>query len=399
MNVAVIGCGAMGSATVYDLACEGNNVLLIDHDADRIRALLSWLADLKPKGRLEPVFLDVSNQHALTARLRGIDAAAIALPWSLTRLAISAALEVACPVASIARPNLDDLAALDRAAREQRAQVLLPCGLEPGLTEILARHAVLQIDNATGLHIRCGGIPVNPTPPLGYKILFGRSLPIALRDAYVVECRQLRKVPRFSGRESFYVEGVGEVEAFHDGMLPWFAEDPDIGNVDTVTQKTIRWPGFAEKILVLAELGLLSEEPVPVGDVKVAPRQVVDAVLYPKVSWAAGDEDLTILLVEAVGFKGGHSVRFQVTLVDRYDPQTRLTAMARTTGFTLAAVTRLLGRGRIEGVGWIQPQRVITGELLTALLDDLRHRGIHIEMFLLPEVSSSSAIIRTDRRC
>jgi len=62
---------------------------------------------------------------------------------------------------------------------------------------------------------------------------------------------------------------------------------------------------------VLKELGLLSEEPVEVDGVWVAPKRLVDAVLYPLVKLQEGERDIVLFRVEALGKKGRSSAAVQ----------------------------------------------------------------------------------------
>jgi saccharopine dehydrogenase-like NADP-dependent oxidoreductase len=252
--------------------------------------------------------------------------------------------------------------------------LLLACGLEPGLSEILARGALTSLPSASHLEIRCGGIPAAPVPPLGHVGLFGERLSLADRKTYAIRDGRLCAVPRFSGVELIDVGDVGRLEAFHDGMLPWLVEDPLIGTVPIVTQKTLRWPGFASRIRLLHDLGLLSQTPTRVRGVAVCPRDLLDALFEPvTAAWTGGD--VTVLQVEvhpADPDLDGVSLR----LIDRGDAATGLTSMARTTGFTLAACAALLTGGAIRGAGWLRPERVIAGRALRLLLADLARFGV-----------------------
>ena len=82
-------------------------------------------------------------------------------------------------------------------------------------------------------------------------------------------------------------------------------------------QKTVRWPGYAAKVTVLKELGLLSEGPVEVDGVSVAPKSVVDAVPYPLVKLEERERDITLFRVEARGKKVGIPRQYKVEMVDR----------------------------------------------------------------------------------
>lgn len=184
------------------------------------------------------------------------------------------------------------------------------CGLEPGLTEILARRLAERLDRVDELHIRCGGLPERPTPPLGYKIVFGgRELPLRESPALAPEDGRVVTVPRYSGVEPVTFPGLGELEAWHEGFATPLLEIPALQGLRLGTQKTLRWPGYAAKAIVLRELGLLAETPVIVDGASVVPKRLLDAVLYPHVRLEPGDRDLALLRVQAVGERAGRPCR------------------------------------------------------------------------------------------
>ena len=208
----------------------------------------------------------------------------------------------------------------------------------------------------------------------------GRNLPLRDLPARIAENGRLREVDRYTGAERFHVAGVGEMEAWHEGFMPWLLDLAALRGLRLGTQKTVRWPGYAAKIAVLRELGLLSQTPVTVGDVAVSPKSVVDAVLYPHVRMAADDRDITIFQVEASGVHAGQPARYCMEMLDRYDEQLGFTSMARTTAFTGAIVARMVMRGEIQAHGWTTPEQVITGPLLQCLVAELAAAGIHFHL-------------------
>lgn len=388
MRLGVLGCGMMGSAAAYALATDPRvrELVLVDQDLERSEALAAWLRPFGPAPAIRTAAVDLDRTAAGCAALEGLDSVAAALPWEATRPAIAAALATGCPLASVTRPSYADLPALEEAIQAAGGRVLLPCGLEPGLAEILARAAVERLERVAELRIRCGGIPVEPRPPLGYTALFGGGtrLPIGMRDAYAVDHGSLRAVPRFSDPEPVAVRGIGCLEAFHDGMVPWIAGDQVFGKVPSITQKTLRWPGFAATMARLAELGLLSETPLLVDGGAVVPRRVVEAALQPMVARRRGEEDVTILQAEASGERRGEVASLRLELRASFDRRTRLTAMAQTTGYTLAWATRSLALDEIAATGWLKPHLVIHGRLRDDLLRDLGQRGIEVSIEELP---------------
>lgn len=369
IEAAVIGCGQMGRAAAYALASRSDvgSIVLVDRDGTVAQRLARWLGD-KTRATLTGRQADAGDTATLSRLLGPASVIAAALPWDATVAAAGVALQLGRPMASIARPESPALEELHARARARRVPLAVGCGLEPGLTEVLALAALRRMPDADELHVRCGGVPSRPRPPLDYSLSFGTRLSIAPRDAYVIEDGHVHTVARFSGVDRTYVDGVGELEAFHDGMLAALAGDPRLRHVRRMTQKTLRWPGFAARVATLAELGLLSEQPVVVGAARVSPRAVVDTVLAPHIRGRDDEPDLVVLTVEVRA--GGGPTRC-ATLVDRFNAPAGLSAMSRTTGFTLAAAAlRLITCPPIRG-GCIAAHDLLDGETLFGELASL----------------------------
>jgi lysine 6-dehydrogenase len=390
MHCAVVGCGRTGTAAAIGLAArpETLRLTLLDRDQDCVAKLSARLARsrVSTRGRV----FDVADTTRLVDAIEDVDLLAVAGSWEMTECTIEAAIARTVPLVSIARPPGDPTALLQDRSQASLPPLLLACGLEPGMTEILARQAVTRIPRASLVRIRCGGVPAAPVPPLGHIALFGARLSLADRATYAIRDGNLCTVRRFSDPEQIDVDSVGRLEAFHDGMLPWLADDPFIGAVTTVTQKTLRWPGFAARVRLLHDLGMLAETPTHVGGVAITPRDLFDAAMEPvTTSWAG--EDVTVLQVEArAADPEGDCVKLQ--MIHRGDDATGLTSVASTTGFTLAVCAALLARGDIQGTGWLRPERVVTGTTLRRLLTGLARLGPIVRVAVERRASMSASV-------
>ena len=111
------------------------------------------------------------------------------------------------------------------------------------------------------------------------------------------------------------------------------------GKIPTMEYKTLRYPGHARIMEAIRELGLLEQEPIDVKGHKVAPRDVAIAAMAPRLTKPAG-RDLVALRVEATGRTGGQSRTVGFELIDRYDEEKGISAMMRTTGYSLAITAR-----------------------------------------------------------
>lgn len=375
MKAAQFGCGKMGAGAAYALATDPATTRLTLVDRDRARAeetarLIAPYATCRIVVSSDPDTA-ISGQDVLT----------MALPWAATRHLIEEAARGGRPVASITRPPVEQLDTLHTVARAGDSSLLLPIGLEPGLTELLAASLAERLDHTTAVEIFCGGIPREPREPIGHVTFFGgenaHHLPIAQRDAYAAATGRIIRLPRFSGLEQRSFRGVGNLQAFHDGMVPWLCEHPALDRADC-TQKTVRWPGFGEAVTELARLGLLAEEPVDLDGTSVVPRRLTERVLAPQLVAGARDNDLVVLDVAVQGTIAGRPAHLRTELRDAHDPATGLSAMARTTGFTLAAAGVLLAEDAIGGTGWLVPHLTIRGDVRKRLFRSLARHGISI---------------------
>lgn len=387
MRILVLGSGLMGPAAAYNAMAdpEISQVVMCDIDQAQLDAGARMLEGKPGAGKLALERLDLGDQAAAIQLLSSFDAVVAALPRPANILGVRAAMQAGKP--------LVDLSSVAEEAKAQLAQeidtagrlIVLGCGVEPGLTEILARHLAEQLDRVDELHIKCGGIPEKPLPPLGYKIVFGgKRMPLRDFDGGMVKDGTLRPVSRYSGVENVHFPGVGECEAWHESFMPWLLEIPALQQLRLGTQKTVRWPGYAAKINVLKEMGLLSLEPVQVDGAPVVPKHLLDAVLYPMVKLEEEERDITCFRVELLGEKGGRRCLYKAEMVDRYDEETGFTSMARTTAFTGAIAARMIARGEIKpgDAPFVTPEQVITGTLFERLIEELRSENIQFEITL-----------------
>ncbi len=385
MRILVIGSGLMGPAAAYNAMLDDavDRVTVCDLSEEQLGSCRDRLRGLPGADKVAYRQLDMNDAAEAVAVMKDHGAGVAALPRAASMAAIPLALEAGMPYMDLTRVADEDLEAWTAAYAGSAGFVILGCGLEPGLTEIMARHLAERLDRTDELHIQCGGIPEKPSPPLGYKIVFGgRRLPLRESTARAVIDGRLVDVPRYSEPEPAVFEGVGECEAWHEGFMPWLLEVDALKGLRSGTQKTVRWPGYSEKVTVLRELGLLSEDPLDVDGVSVIPKHVVDAVLYPSVKMAPEERDITAYRVTVIGERDGRSATRSAEMIDRFDEETGFTSMARTTAFTAAIAARLAARGDLPHPGgpFVTPEQAIYGDGFDTLIGELDRMGVRFRI-------------------
>ena len=142
------------------------------------------------------------------------------------------------------------------------------------------------------------------------------------------------------------------------------------GKIGECFEKTIRYQGHVAKIRTLYDFGLFSKTPRKIGKTEISPRALMADLMVEKFK---GDQpDVTIMRLEA--HKGGTVHAF--TMVDRYDPTTRLTSMMRTTAWPASIVLQMLVTGEVEKLGAVLQERDVPAEQFLA---EMNGRGIEIE--------------------
>jgi lysine 6-dehydrogenase len=138
--------------------------------------------------------------------------------------------------------------------------------------------------------------------------------------------------------------------------------------------KTLRYPGHWDQFKAYGLLGLLEMEPVRVGDVEVKPRDVLHALLEPKIT-STEIRDIAVMRVKCVGEKDGRRAEAVVELIDSYDEKTGFTAMQRLTGWHASIVAILAAQGRVDR-GAVPVELAVPGRVI---VEEVRRRGFAME--------------------
>ena len=122
------------------------------------------------------------------------------------------------------------------------------------------------------------------------------------------------------------------------------------------------------------DLGLLDLTPVDVKGVKVVPRDLFVNVVAPRLTKPTG-RDLVALRVIVEGTKDGKSKRAGWELLDYYDEARGISAMMRTTGFSLSITGQMQARGEIKPAGVWTPDECVPA---ARYVEELGRRGVNV---------------------
>src|SRR6476620_10789559 len=378
MRMLVLGAGLQGSACAYDLLQNPKvtQVRLADIHLDHLPDFLARYSG----ERLIPTPLDVRDRTAVLAVMRECDAVMSAIPYyfnlQLAECAVEAGVHF-CDLGGNTEIVFQQKELADQ-AKAKGVTIIPDCGVAPGMVNILAEHGIRQLDTVESVKIYVGGLPQHPEPPLNYQVVYSLEgvLDYYTTRSWVLRDGQRTQVTALSEREPIeFPKPVGTLEAFHTaGGLSTMAFRYE-GKVPEMEYKTLRYPGHAEIMQTIRELGLLDAEPVEVKGAMVSPRDLFVTVVGPKLTKPKG-KDLLALRVSVKGRKDGKPAERRFDLVDRYDEKHGISAMMRTTGYSLSITGQMQARREVGPPGVWTPDECMPAE---AYIAALRERGIDLK--------------------
>jgi lysine 6-dehydrogenase len=376
-RVIVLGAGRVGAAMALDLAGDPGLGVSV---ADSSRSALTDLSDRADAAgtpiRCFP--LNLQDARSLGHVLEGHALAVGALPGPMGFRTLRHIIESGLHVVDISFFEEDPFE-LHELARRRGVVAIPDAGVAPGLSNLILGHLEATLARVHRFECLVGGIPADPVPPWEYRAPFS---PIDVLAEYTRPARLRRDgapvtVPALDELEELDWPGVGRLEAFvTDGLRTLLRTS----RAPELMEKTLRWPGHAQRIRLLRDSGFLDTEPVEVNGQAVRPIDVSSALLFEAWRYQPGEEDLTVMRVVVDGDDDHGPVRHTYRLADRYHSETRQSAMARTTGYTATALARFVLAGRYREPGVSPPESVAaTPGALDHVLTALRERNVSID--------------------
>ena len=358
MKITVLGAGTVGSAVAVDLAQtpEVTRVQVCESQPATLRAF----RDAHDPSSLEPI---LSGSAAVVSCVGPEHSDRLA------RLALGLGAHFVDLSGTIPEGPGDPL--VDVAERRQR-WVVSGCGLAPGLVGVLTMRGVESCDQVEAVRIRVGDVPI--TPPDAFLHRLAHSAERLLNDytepALVLRGGRVETREPLTGLEPIEVDDFGTMEAFYtSGGLSTLVESL-AGRVDRLSVKTIRYPGHAERMRFVLDLGLADKTSIDVRT-HLTYRDVLIRRLRQRLGGAY--DDAVLLRIEIDGTRGGEDGTLIYEMVDRCHPEDGLSAMQRCTGFPAAAAAVLLAGRALPNGGVGAAAHVIPAEPFLARLAE---RGI-----------------------
>lgn len=383
MKVLVLGAGAVGTVSALKFAKEAVLEKLVI--ADTVSARASLLADRLNDPRVAAIQLDAGDRAAVASAIRHTDTTLVlnaALP--ATNLDVMrACLDAGCDYIDLASagtdadgiPKMDDQFALDAGFKAAGRLAILGMGADPGTTNVYAAYAAKHLlDVVTELRVRDGD----------NSVCQGHDGFIAAFSPWVMIDECLCKAVSYRGGRYYLEEPLSGLERF---------DFPELGlrncyYVDHEESKTLPrfFPGArtidfklcmddttVETLRVIKRLGLSSKNRVKVGNLAIAPRDLVVSLLPQPVDLAGRMRGKTCVGTLAKGFKNGEPKAYYIYNVSDHETVYRelgVQATAYQTGIPPVIAARLIATGAWQGAGVLSPEQFDPDPFLQCLAEE-----------------------------
>ncbi len=387
MKILIVGVGAQGSVIATEIvkSPEVSELRLSDIDLKKAQRLAERLKSEK----VGTYRVDAKKVDDIRRAAREVNVIVNATTWN-TKFNLNimeAALKNGSHYQDLASYPPQQLELSDR-WKEAGLTALIDTGVSPGFTNVLAAQAADKLDRVEEIRVKLWGAveseePVSMWSP---ETAWGDMA----AEPIVYEDGEYKEVSPFSGDEVYtFPDPIGPQTVYMHSH-----EEPE--TLPRFIGKGVRYVDFKmggpdfPLAKAIVEFGLLSDKPVDVKGVKVAPRDVFLALVPPTPSMEDMEKMIATGMISmrgcvAVDVKGQkEDVKMRYILYSLFpDIQELMKRMpganpvAYVTSVPASTFTKMLAKGEIKTRGVIPPE-ALEPKVRNAFLAELAEKGITV---------------------
>jgi saccharopine dehydrogenase (NAD+, L-lysine-forming) len=377
MNFLVLGgAGAIGSVIVRDLLSNSKveQVVIGEIDRDRAVRLIQSIND----GRLSFKYIDVRRVDTLTEEMKKYDVT-INSTWFEHNLEVTKA-------AIKARAKLIDLGGLyymtlkqlelDGEAREAGASILIGCGEDPGISNVMAKYTSDKLDEVNSILIRDGDRDLKPLDKPVFKFSVKTMMDEWTKNAIIFRDGRYEEVPPLSGIEEFeFPQPVGRIKVA-------FSLHSELATIPSYIKKGLRYVDFKinydfNMVETLKKLGFFSDRKITINNSEISTKDFTIHILRNCMLDPFTDEidDAACILTKTIGRKDERDITYTMYALSTSRKELKASASSYLTGVPASIAAQMMAREEIRFNGVKPPEACIPAE---KFLQNLKNKGIVI---------------------
>ena len=362
-NICIIGAGRQGTACAYDLIkfLEDVNLVFLDVDinqskkaSDKINDLLGYKANYES--------FDIYDEKKLIQFLKPFDILLSSVPYHYNIYLTDVAIKTKTSMVDLGGHTQNVIRQLSRSqdAIEAGISIVPDCGMGPGMNVSVALMGIESMDSPKHVHVWDGGLPLKPIAPWNYNLFFNINGLTNEYDgsAYFIERGKVKEFDCFELIEEMNFDDIGILQAAvtSGGLstMPWTFE----GVLETLQNKTLRYPGHWSEMIAYRQLGLFDESKIKFNGTDISPREFYHHMLEPKL--LNDCEDVCLMRVHTEGLNKERPSVTKIDIKEKYDQETGFLAMEKWTGWHASIVMIEILNNNIDN-GAIPIEKALSG--------------------------------------
>ncbi len=369
-KILVLGAGMVGKAIAIDLSAR-HDVTAADIDEKS----LDFLKENYPV-KIAPV--NLMNEDMITELVSDFDLVVSAVPGFMGYDLLKNVIQAGKNIVDISFMP-EDFMDLNTLAARKGVTAITDCGVAPGMPNLIAGYLNEKMDIHSFEYV-VGGLPKVKIYPFNYKAPFS---PVDVveeytRDARYTEKGRMMTKPAMSEPELMFFGNVGTLEAFYtDGLRSLLK---NLSHIPNMKEKTLRYPGHIHLIQALKTAGFFDKDPIKIKNTSIRPIDFTSRILINDWQLNPNEKEFTVMRITAQGEMDGKEKTIVFDLYDEYDEKSKLTSMARTTGFTATAHAELILQKKFSGKGVFPPELIgMDSDNFHFVMDYLKERNVIYE--------------------
>lgn len=346
-NVLLLGSGKIGAIITELLtSCGDYHVTVADLEQENLDRLV-------PHKNVSKLVLDVTEEEALKAAMKGKFAALSACPFHITKYVAQAAAETGVHYFDLTE-DVECTNLVKSLASNAKGALMPQCGLAPGFITIAAYELAKHFDELHNVHMRVGALPKYPSNGLKYNLTWSTD---GLINEYCNPCEaivegELMQVPPLEELETFSLDGIA-YEAFNTSGGLGTLCDTLQGKVKNLNYRTVRYPGHRDIMKMLLD------------DLRLRDNRELLKEIF-ETSLPMTYQDVVLIFVNVSGIKGGQLV--QESYANKVYNETingkLWSAIQITTAAGICAALDLMVAGKLPQKGFVKQEDVLFDDFI-----------------------------------
>jgi len=361
MKIIQLGCGITGLVCAEELAKNKKVTELVL--ADVYTGAAEALAKRLKSSKVSVEKVDATDEKALKKLMKGADIIVSAVSWTLNKKVMRVAIEMGVNYVDFSMTLPYDEALKQKNITTGAKITILSCmGSDPGISDVFARHAVDKLDSVDEIRTMDGD--TGAVEGMDFYTLWSptdmmdeASTPAGIfRDGKMIFAAPLTSKGTYQ-----FPAPIGKLTVYNTDHEETFIMSHIFKGVKNVDFRIAIDDGFVNVAKALTLVGLNRRDPVDVRGVKVAPLDLLAALMPRPTDFADKVKGTAAIVVETTGMLKGKKSMVKMWTIMSHEKAYKI-SKANATGYLVgiagAIGTEMLIDGEVKQKGLVWPEMI-----------------------------------------